>query len=450
MKGCQSVLIRRGLDWEDVTDKYVVIYGAGQGCIYMMSELQLPNVKYIIDSDERQWGKQLILLDQIYTVHSPELLTELPKEDYYLIISSEKYADEIRVNIDNYVDCEKITICMHQKYLAFSYDSLENLLFYDPRIKKSLLKANWTRKIDHLRYLFISVTKKIFPEKTINCFMSTWSGASKILFCFCVDKIFYSFSIPALYCETSTTLFPHNPDERKKRYQFRKKYNIGNEMTVYEEDTGVLIQFWADSFVDFREECHVESVLKKCYELHQLDYRLEVKHNFGEEMYSAASIILKRVAPWEYEKIKELNYQSKLLFDEIKKIGVKQKICHGDLNCTNVVSWKNDVLLIDWEHMSMSDPLYDVCRFLFHRGIYDSYLNKLSYIKASRQIYASLRHYLSFYYGRICTDEEYYHGYLVMQAIECSEILRSASWASHVEEERYVDLLERLKYREVK
>ena len=78
MKGYRRILIRKGADWEDVTNKHAIIYGGGQGCLDMMSELQLPNVKYVIDSNEKQWGKTLILLDQIYTIESPLILKRLP------------------------------------------------------------------------------------------------------------------------------------------------------------------------------------------------------------------------------------------------------------------------------------------------------------------------------------------------------------------------------------
>ena len=190
MKGRQRIRIKNDADWEDVTDRYAVIYGAGQGCIDMMSEFQLPDVKYVIDSDRKKWGKQIILLDRVYFVQSPEVLSELPQEDYYLVISSERYANEIKKNINNYLGGKKIIICMNRECLAFLYDSLEDLLFYDPKIKKSLISTNWSRNTDRLIQLFSSTVKELFQKK-IDFFMAIWNGISKLSFCFCVEKQLY-------------------------------------------------------------------------------------------------------------------------------------------------------------------------------------------------------------------------------------------------------------------
>lgn len=445
MKGRQRIRIKNDADWEDVTDRYAVIYGAGQGCIDMMSEFQLPDVKYVIDSDRKKWGKQIILLDRVYFVQSPEVLSELPQEDYYLVISSERYANEIKKNINNYLGGKKIIICMNRECLAFLYDSLEDLLFYDPKIKKSLISTNWSRNTDRLIQLFSSTVKELFQKK-IDFFMAIWNGISKLSFCFCVEKQLYVFSIPALYCESSFVSLPYNHKlkERKLRYQFRKKYDIGNELTVYEDDSGVLIQVYTDPFVDFENEKCIQCVLEKSYKLHQLDDELNVQYDFLNGIYQAARIDLLKTAPWEHSKVDELDIRRERIFSELSRIKIKQKICHGDLDDTNVVLWKDSVFLIDWEYMSMTDPMYDVCRFLYSTGVRDCYKKNLSFVKASEKIYAELRHHLSLYFGGKCSDEEYYHAYLTMQAIECATILRSGVYTGHIEEERYEDLLNRL------
>lgn len=444
MMGRQHVLIRRGKNWEDVTHKDAVIYGAGQGCINIMSELQLPKVKYVIDSDAKKWGKQIVLLDQTYLIQPPELLLELPQERYYLVISSERYANEIKKALKSYIDDKNFTICINRKYISFSYESVEDLLFYDPRIKKSLVQTNWSREIDQLIFLFKSITAKVFSGKVISYFLSIENGRNRVVFCFSVDDRLYVFSIPALYCELNTALLPHSPEERKVRYQFRKKYHIGDEMTVYEDDKGVLVQFFANSLVDFGEKNNVQSVLKGCHELHQLDYEFKIRHDFLREIFQAILVELKRVAPWEYDRAKELDNQCTRLFLERERIKVRPRICHGDISCDNIVMWKNSLYLIDWEHMSMSDPLYDVCKFLYIIGVKDRYANNQSYAEVSEKIYADLKNYLSFYYGRVCTDEEYYHAYLVMQIIESEEALLSVFYSGHIEDERYEDIRKRL------
>lgn len=447
MKGCLRLLLRQGLNWKDITDRYAIIYGAGEGGLVLMSEYQLPNVKYVIDSDEKKWGTKLILLDKIYYIQSPELLSELSLDQYYIVISSERYAEEIKRTIEGHVDIKKVILCTNKKTLCFAYSSLKDLLFYDSKIKQALVRTNWSQKLDQLINLFISITKKIFPGVDIDSFISIRNGASKISFCFCVNDEYYIFSVPALYCETDPAMFCHDMEERKKKYQFRRKYNIGNELTVYEDNAGVTIQYLVNSFVDFDMEENTCSVLEKCYGLHQLDYDLDVRHDILRERYQIASMRLKRTAPWENEKIEDLNCQSNILFDEIMRISKKQKVCHGDVVCENIVSRDNELFLIDWEYMVMADPLYDVCNFLYSVGNRNVFIKSYSYVKVLEEVYAGLRQKLSFYYKRLCTDEELYRAYLIMQAIECRELMRDSLYDRHIEEERYEDLLKRLKKR---
>lgn len=448
MKGYRRILIRKGADWEDVTNKHAIIYGGGQGCLDMMSELQLPNVKYVIDSNEKQWGKTLILLDQIYTIESPLILKRLPLDEYYIIISSDKYADDIKKNIENLVETRNISICMKQN-IGISYSLLEELLFYDSRIKRALVRTNWSQKLDRLINLFLSVTKNTFPGGIISDYISIWNSASKILFCVCIDKNFYVFSIPALYCETENALFSHNPEERERKFYFRKKYNIGNELTVYEDSAGVLLQEMADSFVDFKIEDNIRFVLERCYGLHQLEYDFTVQHEILEERYRIAAMNLKKRAPWELKRIQELDSQVRILLQNIRKMKPKLSICHGDVVCPNIVSKEGKLFFIDWEYMVLANPLYDVCSFLYNLETKDLFAETEGGEKASRKIYKRLRKYLSYYYKRECTDKEYYQAYLVMQTLECREIMRDSFYIGHIVEERFDNLLKRIKCKEI-
>lgn len=443
MKGCRRILIRRGTNWEDVTDKSAIIYGAGQGCLDLMNEWQVPNVKYVIDSDKDKWGKRIFLLGQIYLIRQPDFLSNLLLEKHYIIISSDIYVEEIKRNISFYVDIDKISICDDKRTLCFSYTSLEELLFYDSRIKRSLVITSWSCNLDRLIRIFLSVSKKVFPGKKIECFISIGYGSSKVTFCFCVEKKFYIFSIPGLYCRLETHMC--HPEERMIRYQFKEKYGIGNGLILYEDDTGILIQYFANSFPDHGNDRYKRAVLEKCYKLHHSNCFLGVHHDLLKEPYEDMSKTLYNTLPYVRDKIEELNFQTDKIFTKINNLNQKPQICHGDLRIDNIVLWNENVFFIDWELMTMTDPMYDVCTFLYFCGDMERRKRKLSYKTMAREIYCTLGKYLSFYYGRHCTDKEYYHAYLIMQAKESVEFLYSSSLVHFIDEDRYEDLLGRIK-----
>ena len=99
--------------------------------------------------------------------------------------------------------------------------------------------------------------------------------------------------------------------------------------------------------------------------------------------------------------------------------------------------------------MVLANPLYDVCSFLYNLETKDLFAETEGGEKASRKIYKRLRKYLSYYYKRECTDKEYYQAYLVMQTLECREIMRDGFYIGHIVEERFDNLLKRIKCKEI-
>ena len=71
-----------------------------------------------------------------------------------------------------------------------------------------------------------------------------------------------------------------------------------------------------------------------------------------------------------------------------------RRLCHGDLYYGNVLYINGEPSVIDWETMTMMDPLYDVCFFL------------CSIPREPSVLYRELKSYLSCYYDRACTKDE--------------------------------------------
>ena len=239
------------------------------------------------------------------------------------------------------------------------------MLFYDPRIKKSLVAKCWSYNLDKLIRVFSDVSDKVFPGEKIDQFISLGNGCSRIAFCFCVKEDFYIFSMPALYCYCDEEAKIHDPGERALRYQFRKKYGIGNELTLYENSRGVLVQHFADLGPDCSSEAYERSVLKKCYELHHSPPFLTVKHDVLKQVYQSMSKQLRQLLPSEKSRIEKLDSKVRDIFDKMNEFNQDAKICHGDLHVENTVLWKDKLFFIDWECMTLGNPLYDVCKFLY-------------------------------------------------------------------------------------
>ena len=411
--------------WIDVSTKLVIIYGAGQGCLDFINEMPLPNIAYIIDSDKNKWDKEIELLNVIYKVQSPFLLLSLNLENYYIVISSNKNEEFIKTNIEMFVHVNTVLTCNRER-LFLCYKRVEDMFYYDPLMKKKLLLTNMSFAVENVISIFKNTTR-LLENIIIDRFMPLKEGESKLSFLFGNETILWVFSIPGYHNGWEKIGIERDREKNKKiRYELRKRLDIDRIITVYEDESGVLIQIYAEEYIDFSKEEMKQHLLKKCRRLHQVDERIDIQSNMIEHHYINLTEKVLNRATSSIDIIAKIKSKMKLVLEALEKIKYTPRICHCDLLCTNVICYKGDLFFIDWEYMAMSDAMFDVCRLLFSIGLKKISDGKITYKNILQNIYAMLRQDLAIYYGRECTDEEYLHAFLVMLIFECRGLYEDA------------------------
>lgn len=432
-----------GGHWIDVSTKQAIIYGAGQGCLDFMSEMLLPNISYIIDSDKNKWDREIELLNVVYKIQSPFLLASLNLENYYIIISSNENEESIKKSIEMYISKENVLICNRQT-LFFCYKKIKDMFYFDPLMKKKILLTNMSFAVENV----ISIFKKLvslFENITIDYFMPLREGESKLTFLFGNERDLWVFSIPGYHSGWEKTgIERDSARNRKIRFELRKRMNVDREITVYEDENGVLIQKYVDDYVDFSKEEVKRIVLDKCYRLHQTNDILDIQNDMINQHYiSLTEKVLRRIVSSANTVIK-IKLKMEIVLNLLERIKYAPQICHGDLLCTNIVGYKDDLFFIDWEYMAMGDAMFDVCRLLFSMKLNKSVNNKIIYKNVLQNIYATLRQDLDIYFKRKCSDEEYLHAVLVMLIFECRELYESALLKGYVDMEKTELLINRI------
>ena len=403
----------------------MIIYGAGQGCLDFLNEMVLHNIAYIIDSDQKKWDKEIELLNVIYKIQSPFFLSLLNLENYYIVISSNKEEESIKASIETYIPKDSILICNRQT-LYLSYKRIEDLFYYDPLMKKKLLLTNMSFAIESVISIFKD-SMRLFENITIDCFMPLREGGSKLTFLFGNENELWVFSFPGYHSGWEKIGIERDRKKNRKiRYELRKRIGVDKTITIYEDENGVLIQKYADDCIDFSKDEVKRTVLNKCYSLHQVNEVIDIKNDMIEHHYTnLTEKVLQRVSS-SRDIIMKVNSKMIIVLDLLKKIKYTPQVCHCDLLCTNVVSYKGDLFFIDWEYMAMGDAMFDICRLLFSMGLKRQGSNNITYKNAVQNVYTMLRQDINIYLGRKCTDEEYLHAFLVMLIFECRGLYEEA------------------------
>ena len=143
-----------------------------------------------------------------------------------------------------------------------------------------------------------------------------------------------------------------------------------------------------------------------------------------------------------WERVKEQKIVSKENENIKKHFGIIErmlsetelKICHGDFHHGNIVKYNHKIQIIDWETMCMSDPMYDICRFLFY------------YCREKKKPpFEELEYFLTLYYSKRPCKKEYEHAYAMLTYCEYVEFLLQLVNDRKNNVDLYKDIIKRLK-----
>lgn len=385
-----------GQSWKDVTEKKVIIYGAGQGCIDMMEELLIPNVEYIIDSNSAIQGEHIMLMSRIYKIDSPDILNCIDCSQYYIVVSSEKYYEEIKKYILELCG-SKYLVCLWKDELRFCYTSLEAMLLTDNCVRRKLANTRLTRDVYKVIDAFQYLKSCMSANVEINRYIPIKDGWSKFSFVFGNDDRLWIFH----YMGYVNSIDPRSIEKedrelKKKRDTFIDKYGIDSDLTLCRNGIRSMIQIYAGDKLDFSLKDVQEKVLIKMRELHQLPIDNLSVCKFTDVFYrDFIKKIDKSNIKIDIEKIKRIGEKSA---EYIDGFSAPLTVIHGDLICDNIVLYGDKICFIDWEFLSVGLPEFDICYFLYSIYAHDYCKGKITYNEMCKKCYREILPTLKSYY----------------------------------------------------
>lgn len=443
------IMIKKDRKWIDVTNRRAILYGIGNGCVDMMNEMTLSQVEYLVDSDESKKEKPFMLLNRDYTICSPDILRELNADNYYIVITNTKYAKDILGNIKKIIGANQWLICEDRADIHYCYENIEDMLWLDPFLRQMLIWTNLSFYTKEIMAIFEDVRKEVLSGVCINRFITIPCEGSKLVFLFGNAIELWVFSMPGMLNSGNETLRNKNSLLNiTKRFHFLKVNEIDSDLTVYSDGKGVLVQKYADEKLDFKSKQIKEEVLYKCYGLHHSGLKIDIHTDFFQMFFYNAVQRLPQYNGAEQDKIEALKANIANHINRINALGIEKCVCHCDLTSKNIVCCQGRIYFIDWEYIGMSDPLVDICLFLYTTGLEDYYRGKSDYNTAMQRLYDELEDNLQVYYGGRCSKEQFNHAYSTLLICEGRDVL---SQFSIMEDKNVQGFLKRLKtgnYRE--
>lgn len=357
------VYIESNQKWINVTDKKIVIYGTGNSCFEMLNTFQLANIAYVVDGDLKKQGLEILIQNKTYKIQSPDILRYLDMEQYFVIISTALYEKEIRTKI--YEICQRdIFVCLWNKELFYCYQSIEDMLLYDPVMNKKLLKLNLCFYRMDIIEEFYRIKAEVFDSVEIRYFIPVLQGTSKIVFLFGDQKQTWVYSIRGKnvsmneieICKSNEYVF-------QKRYMFIQAF-LRDEFTIFSNETGVLIQKYAKEEIDFADWDTKKRIVQECRRMHTLDVVGLEESNFVAGVLSFYKDNVKKMGIQSLKLIDDANKLVEKCIESIERVHIK-RVIHQDLTCSNIVSYNNKIVFIDLESIAVGNPMIDICCILY-------------------------------------------------------------------------------------
>lgn len=402
-----KLVVRQSSQWVDVSDKEIIIWGSGKGCFDMMNDLQMcvGGVYAVVDSNEP--GTDILLMNKRYTVESPEILHKIAPDKCLIVISTLRYKEEIIRQIHEQFGTEYM-ICGGDE-VSWCYERAEDMLLLDPIANQKMNNLHLTRNRYEIIKSVNETIKLCFRDIKIDKFISVRTGVSKLVFFFGNADRMWCYSIRGQWnTKFGVSMLFYNNTSALKRARFIKEHEIGNKITVYSsDDMGVLIQECGTEISAFGSE-YIRAVCEECRRLHEMkDVEENLEENpFFERFYRS---FRKRIYAADKISASLLQRLDEVASEEIavlRKSG-ERRVIHGDLTCANIVLYNGEINFIDWEKLTVGNPMIDLGNFIYSvsclnmkwgEGIGDTWGKCMDKMKEA----------VSYY----CLSEDEYSGYI--------------------------------------
>ncbi|MBQ8667418.1 MAG: phosphotransferase [Lachnospiraceae bacterium] len=349
-----KLLLKQGTKYIDVSGYKLIIWGTE--CARSLSaKLQLDDIDMVVDENPEVCGNAICLYGRNYTVTSPESICEFANERAIVLIGSNLSIKGISEKIEYFWGENKEDYIVKSDDLYGYYESIEELLLSDPIMLKKIVDGNISKKI----YGFILKINKIIEDNTENfskIYIPIREGA-RISF-IVSDKDFHPQNVmhfPVLSDREENNVY--GVQALSQTFELKEKLHFDDSIKLYEDKAGFELERFGNVIKDWDNTELVRRVVSILREVHNTDISTDIVRDPWEKLLAVENHIRERSVnfPWELsEKI------HKELSEEIRHY--KPKLCHGDIICENVLTFNDEPVLIDWEWVGLSDPMFDLCR----------------------------------------------------------------------------------------
>lgn len=398
-----------GNNWIDVSDRKAIIYGAGHGCIDMMIELLLPDVSLVVDGDNNRHGENVMLMSQEYKISSPNILSDIDASRYYIVVSTEKYYEEIRTEIaDKYKKSFLVVLWMTD--IRFRYKTIETMLIMDNYAKNKVKNTGVGRRLYEIIDNFYALKDTMTPIPIVDRFIPIKGGWSKFSFIFGNSDNLWVFHCAGYVNSKEKRALEREYDKKKIiRENYLEKNNIEKPLLICKKGDA-FIQMYGESRLDYNDYGVRNRVYKKMREIHQLPQEDLPRNNietiffwdFLSRINNDKSISCK--CGEQIEKIRIIGEESAAYIEENRD---SEKVIHGDLTYENIVAIHSDIFFIDWEFISVGLPEIDICYFLFSLNFTKFQKGIIDYITMCNECYKIIPEAINSYYADISEITEH-------------------------------------------
>ncbi|SFU66070.1 phosphotransferase [Butyrivibrio sp. M55] len=395
-----KLLVKNNGKYVDVTGRRVILWGAGRNLQPLCYSMQIDSIACVVDSSSSMWQKKVVLLGDEYVIETPDAIKEYDENRCFIMITSTNYRDEIKKNIqdlygDRYLICEKKSDFLRQ------YTSLQELLYKDPIIVNAIARGNLSLCMKSIESKVLQKIKEHISDNLDELAFSPLDGATRVTFLVWQKKVRkYIVHIPVRSFREEYN--PSNTRSIAIRYEDRKKLGNLDKLCVYVDNEGIEIEKYAETdCLDWSSEETVSGALEELRLLHDSNISLRNRWNPIERVISNEKYIVQYNGYFPEQLSVHIH---DLCFGELSNIGMTS-VCHGDVHLDNFAMYKGKMVLIDWEWVGMSDPMWDICM------LYSNLKNRTA-------LKYSLGDFLQIYYGYIPSQQELKRARLIYVLLE--------------------------------
>lgn len=402
-----NINIFDGNTWIDATNMHAIIYGAGIGCLEMMDAILLPNVERVIDGNCGLWGTSILLLSKNYKICKPESLHDLDDANYYIIVSSVKYYEEIKKDIID-ICGDKFLICSWKRDVRVVYRSLNTMMLEDNIIHEKLFRSRMTRQAINIINDYKKIIENIKPNLKIDYYIPTMSGGSKFSFIFGNSEQLWIYHHKGYVNSKEQRIIEREQESIKYlREEYVNDNKLEGLLTVWKGENS-LIQIYADNNLDFSNKTLIKKVIKKIKEINSLPLGKLPNFDFIKTFFDDNIQKIEK-SSIGLEKKNEIIRKANAIAERNSRYIAQAEdflcVVHGDLVYDNIVSYNNELIFIDWEYVSIGFPEIDICYFLYSVNLADYKMGRVSYISMCEKCFEDIKNSIVEYYEEEVSDD---------------------------------------------